>query len=124
MACTINIHACLSICTETGKPYYIGPKGNMYKKIFEIPEINIPQEHRRFLNESNGIYPIYVNDTDKIKNFEDIDYILEYFPTWDNLKIRFPNLENDFNWSELDHNSFKTSLQWFSKQYVRFIVVW
>ena len=123
MGLTINIHACISICTDTGKPYYIG-KNNVddkYAKLYGIPDIEVPTEYRRFLNEKNNIYLEYL---DLDRSYDDIINILDSFPTWNDIKLSYPNVENDWNWSEVDHNLFKKALEWFDDQEVRFIMVW
>lgn len=123
MGFTINIHACISICPNTGNPYYIGKKNDndKYAKIYGIPDIEVPTEYRRFLNDKNKIYIEYL---DMNKSFDDIINILDTFPDWNYIKELYPDVENDCNWGELEHNLFKKALEWFDDQQVRFIMLW
>jgi hypothetical protein len=58
------------------------------------------------------------------RSYDDIINILDSFPTWNDIKLSYPNVENDWNWSEVDHDLFKKALEWFDDQEVRFIMVW
>lgn len=124
MVFTINIHACVAICPENGKPYYIGKIDGKYQKIYGFPDIEVPKNYRRFLNESNAIYRTYTQHSESCQYFEDIINILDKFPTWNDLDKKFDNIENDYNWSQADHDLLKQALEWFDDQDVRFVMVW
>lgn len=116
----INIHACFPICPEIGKPYYYVKD----QKVYDIPSIVVPIQHRRFLNEKNRIYHSYLDQFGQDKCFEDIDNLLNSFPSWEAIKTEFPFVEIEYNWTSKDHNAFYCALEWFDKQDTRFIVTW
>ena len=76
------------------------------------------------MNESNAIYRTYTQHSESCQYFEDIINILDKFPSWNDLNTKFDNVENDYNWSEVDHDLLKQALQWFDDQDVRFVMIW
>lgn len=116
----INIHACVPMCPDVGKMYYYIND----EKVYGVPPITVPIEHRRFLNEKNRIYHSYLDQFGQDKCFEDVDNLLNSFPSWEAIKTEFPHVEIDYNWTVSDHLAFQVALEWFSNQNVRFIIMW
>lgn len=119
----ITIRMTLSMCDITGNPYYYGKN---LDKIYGYPIINIPAKYKRFLNEKNSIYRMYrmyMADADCYN--ESTDVVLDKFPTWKDVKKEYPDAEDQYDWTENDHNLLKEALEWFSRSTnVSFIVSW
>lgn len=126
MGFDIYIKLVLHLCRENGKPFFYDRKedGDFFKN-YEIPDLEIPKQHRRFLQERGRIFHAYTgafeyNDLYTI----DVEEFLDQFPEWEEVKDSDYYDENDETWTEEDHDQFKEALTWFSKQKLCFEVSW
>lgn len=115
------IQLVLHICPETGKPFvYSG-----LKRDFSIPELNIPKEHRRFIQQRGSIFHAYTYTFNEENIYTvDIYRLLEEFPEWTTVKESawYGGWEDD--WTEEDHNDFKEALTWFKQQPFSYQASW
>lgn len=119
----ITIRMTLMMCDVTGKPYFYGKNSeNISEKIYGYPVLDVPEKYRRFLNEKNSIYRAYMVNEDQYQNFT--DELLDRFPTWEDVKEDYPDAEDEYNWTEVDHNLLKDALEWFSHTDISFMVSW
>jgi hypothetical protein len=118
----------LSICSETGKPCYLLASADGSKKVYGMPDITVPLEYRRFLQQFGGPY-FHAYTTSRI--YEEYSHItsmsalsfLDQYPAWSDVLID-PNYHNDEDWTKKDHDEFKKALEWFSQQAVDYTVNW
>lgn len=122
MGFDISISMNLYMCSKTGKPYYLN-RNKEYTKVYDIPSIVVPVEHRRFCADNGHIYAMYVETAGDILQCE-VDTLLEEFPSWNDI-VSDPTYENHEDyWTEVDHDAFHAALSWFSKQDIVFTVNW
>lgn len=114
----IHIYIMTQLCPETGKPFYYGPN---FEKIYDIPEIVVPEQYRRFLSEKNSIYHAYMSDNNY---YDSVDMVHDTFPTWQQVKNLYPDAEEEYEWTEQDHNLFNEAIKWFASQPIGYIIHW
>lgn len=110
----------INVCNETGKPFFYT---DQYIKNYSIPEILVPEEHRRFLKQRGhhlGLYTSKVTDeySTSVENF------LDKFPEWSEIIEDADYEEYGDIWKEEDHDLFKNALDWLARQPIEFIVSW
>lgn len=117
----------VSICTETGKPYYLKVSADGAKKIYGMPDITVPLEYRRFLQQFGGSYFHAYTTSRMSEEYSHINSMsalafLDQYPPWTDILID-PNYHNE-DWTKKDHDEFKKALEWFSQQEVDYTVNW
>ena len=117
MGFDIAISCALSVCQESGRPYFIGINGVKVFDLMQIPEV--PQEYRRFLNLHGSIFYEYTRSFGKDETTVDAAVFFERFPPWDEVEC-----EEGETWTSLDHNKFYSSMEWFAHADVNYIVSW
>ena len=126
MGFDFNITLTLQLCPETGKPfYYTSSAEKGFYKEYTLPELNIPEAHKRFVQQRGPIFHVYTgmfsfNDIFTV----DIQKLLDEFPDWEEVLSSDYYDENDDGWSEEDHNEFREALTWFNQQNVSFQASW
>jgi len=116
----INITCPMHICSETGRPYYYMES----IRVYGTPNFEVPKEYRRYINQCGDIYHAYTT-----RRFEDwykgnqmsVLSFLDGYPKWSDIWRCF---ENDFDWTEVEHDEFKKALTWFADYGIDFVVVW
>ena len=108
----------LYMCPVKGTPYYYGKNND---RIYDIPTVVVPEEYRRFLHDKHDIYRNYMRED---QYFDSAVDVLNEFPTWEHLKSEFPFLEEDFNWTEEDHDLFHEAMRWFASQSPGYTITW
>lgn len=114
----IHIRRMVDLCPETGTPFYYGPN---LEKIYNIPEIAVPDQYRRFLYEKNSVYHAYMSDN---CYYDSVDMVQDMFPTWEQVKNLYPDAEERYGWTEQDHNLFRDAIEWFAAQPIGYIIHW
>lgn len=114
----IHIYSMVNLCPETGKPFYYGPN---FEKIYDIPNIIIPEQYRRFLYERNSIYHAYMSGD---SYYDSVDMVVDTFPTWEQVKNLYPDAEEEYEWTEKDHTLFHNAIEWFASQPIGYIIHW
>jgi hypothetical protein len=128
MGFLLNITCNFSICSETGKPYYLETNDGKLKKVYGIPDITVPQQFRPFLQQFGGPY-FHAYTTSRIS--EEYSHItsmsalafLDQYPAWTDVTIDLRYHAED-GWTRKDHDDFKKALEWFSQQSVDYTVNW
>jgi len=122
MGFDLNIHANLSICSDTGKPYFYISDGSRMR-IYDLSKLVVPKEHRRFLNQRGSIFHAYTTcifENKDITNMPVYEF-LEKYPSWNDVKT----YDEECNyWTEKDHNEFKAALEWFNHDYIQYRIDW
>ena len=118
------IQLCLNLCDATGKPYIFNEKS---EKDYVLPNIVIPEQHRRFLKLRGRFLHIYTDDLNDHNIFSaDVDALLEKFPDWDEIKNDefYSECVEEYEWTEDDHNKFKAALEWLQNQPYHYSASW
>lgn len=118
MGFCVHIFRNLNLCPETGKPFYYGRK---LEKIYDVKDVLIPVEYWRFLYEKNPIYQAYVRDG---HYYDTADRVYYEFPSWEDVKEMFPDAEEEYDWTQGDHELFGDALRWFSIQQEMYTISW
>lgn len=86
------------------------------------PDITVPEEYRRFLDEKGPWYRAYMRDD----NYHDSTALVyDQFPTWKKVQDEFPEeTSSKYGWTKEDHDLFEKAIEWFSNQRIRFVVEW
>lgn len=117
MGFDLHITLTLLLCPVTGKPY-------VYRntKVYEIPEIEIPEHLRKYLALKGTFLYAYTNslEQDGFGMHVSADTFLDAFPCWDDVE---ETLKED-EWSEEDHEGLKALVTWCSEQTLEFHVSW
>jgi hypothetical protein len=122
MGFDIKVEMIMSMSPETGKPYYLGKtEDGTYQMIYEIPNITVPDELRKYLYSYGRHFRTYTRKAEMGWGLSvTVDYLLDTYPSWEDVLI-----ENDGTWwTEEDHEGFKKLLQWCDMQDVYFMVTW
>ena len=121
------IHLSVIICDETGKPCYYArdPETKRFRKIYALPDVVVPEEHRRFLKQRGGIYHIYTEYFNQYDIYEvDIHTFLRQFPSWETVKEKEVYSDHSYYWTEEEHTALLAALHWFILQGESYIVSW
>lgn len=120
MGFDLFIHLKLTMCENTGKPYYFDK--SLVKK-YDYPEINIPEELRKYLYGRGHFFHAYVDPIeDQDIGFEvDVCEFLDSFPDWK--EVTEHDRYDDY-WTEEDHNNFKALLECLESLPYPFSVSW
>ena len=88
---------------------------NQLTGIPEYPELNIivPIEYRKWIYQSGNHFQIYINIFNGICVSTEV--FLETYPDWDNIKFEIIDWVQS-NWTQSDHEEFKTALEWFASK--------
>jgi hypothetical protein len=128
MGFLVYITCNFSICTETGKPYYLEPVDGTVKKVYGIPDITVPPQFRPFLQQFGGPYfhayttARFPEEYSHITSMSAISF-LDQYPDWSDVLID-PNYHTEDGWTRKNHEDFKKALEWFSQQSVDYTVNW
>jgi hypothetical protein len=123
MGFDFSIELCLRLCATTGKPYTYGPS---FRKNYELPTVEVPEKHRRFLQLRGSIFHAYTEFYNENDIYQvPVDGLLDAFPSWETVKESswYEDYEEE-DWSEADHNAFKAALEWFVAQPFSFQASW
>ncbi len=124
MGFDLNIRAVLSLCSDTGKPYYYMESSSrgLSMRIYDLSTLSIPKEHRRFLKQRGSIFHAYTSCVfdEEIITVTITDF-LEKYPPWEAVKAY--DEENTY-WTETDHNEFKKALEWFDQDSIQYTIDW
>lgn len=128
MGFLLTITCNLNICTETGKPYYLLVSKDGAKKEYRLPDITVPLEYRRFLQQFGGsFFHAYTTSriSDEYSHITSMSALafLDQYPAWTDVLID-PNYHNEDEWTMKDHEQFKNALEWFSQQAIDYTVNW
>ena len=117
MGFDMMISCALSVCKETGRPYFVGQNG---ANMFDLSQVDIvPLEFRRFLSLRGSIFYEYTRSFGKDETTVDAAVFFERFPPWDEVEC-----EEGETWTSLDHNKFYSAMEWFAHADVNYIVSW
>jgi hypothetical protein len=120
ISCTFNI------CSETGKPYYLDSGGGKVEKVYGIPDITVPIEFRRFLQQFGKFFHAYTTAriADEYSHITEMSVLsfLDQYPSWNDVLID-PHYDGE-DWAKKDHDEFKKALEWFSEQSIGYTVSW
>jgi len=117
MGFDITISCALSVCQESGRPYFAGKSG---EKVFDLAQIAlVPEEYRRFLQMKGSILYEYTRSFGKDQTTVDAEMFLDGFPPWDEVEEYA-----DRKWDSTDHNKFYAAVQWFVNADVNYLVSW
>lgn len=120
------IQLVLHMDPTSGKPFFYDTKEDgLTFRNYQLASIEIPEEHREFLQGRGSIFHAYTrefsyNDIFSVK----IDELLDEFPDWDEVLESDDCDENRETWTEENHNRFKAALTWFSEQKQSFQATW
>lgn len=118
MGFDLTIRCVLSLCSETGKPYYWFNSEKVYTLSLVVPE-----PHRKYLNQRGSFFHAY------IRRFKDYDHVsemsvesfLDGYPAWETV-LKSEWYHDD--WLKNDHNGFERALEWLSLQNVPYSISW
>jgi len=117
MGFDMSISCALSVCQESGRPYFLGINSVKVFDLMKIPEV--PQEFRRFLNLHGSIFYEYTRSFGKDETTVDAAVFFERFPPWEEVEC-----EEGETWTSLNHNKFYSAMEWFAHADVNYIVSW
>lgn len=120
------IQLVLHLCPETGKPFYYATsqEKGLYKEYVQ-PELNIPEKHRRFLEQRGSIFHAYTHHFNEENIYTvDVERLLEVFPEWEDMEDSSYYEGWEEEWTQQDHNDFKEALKWFSESSLNFQATW
>jgi len=103
---------------------YIASRVNSVTGKPVIPDITVPEEYRRFVDEKGPWYRAYMRED---VWYDTVESVYEEFPSWEKVQEMFPNeTKCEYGWSKKDHDLFKKAMQWFATQEypTRFIIEW
>jgi hypothetical protein len=121
MGFDIYISCSLNICKETGKLYYYG--GARFEKIYNIPQLVVPEEHREFVRMRGHLFGIYTRlVTDETST--SVANFLDKYPEWSDITESSDFEEYAEGWNEDMHERFYAALIWFSLQDMNYMICW
>ena len=109
----ITISVNLYLDRKTGKLYYYD---NEFEKVYNISDIKVPEEYKRFLSEKGSHYPLYMRNDNC---FDFVKDVYACFPSWEEIK---ENLTDNDEWTKQDHCLFEQAIKWFAEQNIQFII--
>ena len=122
MGFDISISLNLSICPETGKPFYYTSD---FSKKYDIETIVVPEEHRKSFQGRGKIFHIYTDHFSENCIYSvSLSRFLEDFPNW--LVVRMWLEENEYlnYWTDKEHYAFYDALKWCEKSGHLYTVEW
>jgi hypothetical protein len=122
----VTIMCSFNLCPDTGKPYYFTITNNKLEKVYGIPNITVPVEHRPYLRQQGKVFHAYTTsradaDYSNITEMSALSF-LDQYPDWMDVLIDI-HYDQD-SWSKQNHLGFKRALQWFAEQPIDFKVTW
>lgn len=128
MGFDLYIQLSLTMCPETGKPYYYGTtkETGKFEKIYELPDIEIPKQYRKYLYGRGHFFHVYTDYFNENDVFDvSTNVFLEHYPTWETFTQSSYYTDDDPDaWTKEDHIGFKKLLTYLSKQDLPFAVSW
>jgi len=125
MGFDLTIHANLTICSDTGKPYFYIDNGHISPsmRIYDLSKLAVPKEYRRFLNMRGGIFHAYTSCVFEDNNITNVSVyeFLEKYPSWTDVKAYDTDC---MYWTEKDHDEFKAALEWFNNDCITYRIDW
>lgn len=119
MGFDLVISCSLSLCPESGKPFIPCKNG---KKNFDLSLIPaVPPEFRRFIQLRGSVFYEYTRSFGSDETIVDIIKFIDRFPPWDEVETE---LEEDAEWTSLDHNKFYAAMEWLADSEVNYMVSW
>lgn len=120
MGFDLSIDMCLGMCTTTGKPYSYDKD---FKKCYDIPSVEIPEELRKYLEQRGPYLHIYTSHFNEQDRYDvNVNEFLEEFPSWEDV-LAHPNYDEEY-WTEEEHTTFLKLLKLCAKSTVSFRVSW
>jgi hypothetical protein len=126
MGFDFSIELCICLCPSTGKPYVYHYEPGKPPKEYELPNIVVPEQHRRFVDMRGHFLHMYTDTYNDVDVYTAcVDSLLSVFPSWDELKNN-PSYDEylESDWTESDHEAFKQALEWFVSQPYSFQASW
>ena len=108
----------LSLCQETGRPYFLRKNGVKEFDLTQLPVV--PEEFRRFIHMRGPVLYEYTRSFPINETTVDAAMFLERFPPWDEVERD----EDNDTWSSLDHNKFFAAIEWFAYSEASYLVNW
>ena len=113
------ISCSLSVCQETGRPYFLRKNGVKDFDLTHLPVV--PEEYRRFIQLRGHVLYEYTRSFAKHETTVDAVMFLDGFPQWDEVEQD----EGDSTvWTSLDHNKFFAAVEWFAYSEAAYLVNW
>ena len=98
--------------TVTGMPYVYGP--NAMRVPYDPITFKIPEPFRKLVAQRGPHWHEYIKPYDSDWEFEaSVEDFLENYPEWN---MVFEGLEDDYSWTEKDHDTFKAALIWLASK--------
>ena len=126
MGFDLTIDLKMSMCPETGKPFYYkyNEEKKSIEKVYELPDLVVPEEKRPYLIKKGHHFHAYTDYFNEKDIFDvDVDTFLDSFPSWDDV-IESSYYKEEDGWTYKDHKQFKKLLKWCAKQEPYFYVSW
>lgn len=128
MGFDLAITCTLHICPETGKPFYYGTDPTTHKitKVYEMPDIEVPEELKPYLQMRGHHLHTYIKKWDEENIYLiDTEIFLEKYISWNEYRASCDSdyADEDY-WTEKDHNNLRLLLEWCAKQSINFQVSW
>jgi hypothetical protein len=117
----------LTMDEATGKPFYYGTNKETGKieRIFEIPQIDIPEQLRKYLYGRGHHFHVYTEKFNRKDIFHvGVSAFLDRFPSWTRFAESDYYTDEPAGWTHEDHKNFKKLLKLLEEQKVSFTVSW
>ncbi len=109
---------------KTGKPFYYNKN---FEKVYDPPELKIPQHLCKYLRARGGIFHAYVEEFDSMNQTStDAFTFLNEYPLWEKVKnSEWYDESYEDSWTEKEHNEFRELLVYLTESYdCTFTVCW
>jgi hypothetical protein len=127
MGFDLNIQLSLTMCPETGKPFYYKLDKNTgeIEKIYSIPDIEVPEKYRPYLDLRGSHLHAYTHMYNEENQYDvEVDVFNEDFPSWEDVESTCEDSCADHGWYKEDHKMFHKLIKWCCKQEAPFRVTW
>jgi hypothetical protein len=109
MSCNLSIGLKLNIDSATGVPFIQSDNGRHIT--FNINSLTVPTPFKKFISQTGPWFREYIKAYDTDWEFEaSAKDFLQNYPIW---TLVYEGLEDNYSWTEKDHDSFKNALTWF-----------
>jgi len=97
---------------DSGLPFVYSKNGGRVS--YEPDLFKIPQPFSRLVSQRGHHWHEYIKAYNKDWEYEtSVDDFLAHFPLW---SVVYEGLEDDYSWTEKDHDLFKAALLWLSEK--------
>jgi len=127
MGFDINVLLQLTMCPETGKPFYYGHNKTtrQIEKIYDLHVPTFPEDLKEYLVGRGRIFHAYTEAFNEDGVYEvDVDRFLESYPSWDQVVDHENYYEDDCGWTQEDHDKFEKLLKFCLDSDLPFRVGW